>query len=128
MREVLKGKVCLDSKTHSRTYTINSAIGEGATCIVYDAYYLDKYGLRHNVRIKECYPDQYTESHRDNNQIIWHNEEEKKKGLEAFQNTYEKQVFFQNDSLFTNSTGKITDELYEGNNTPNCKQKLEIRR
>lgn len=117
MREVLKGKVCLDSKTHSRTYTINNVIGEGATCIVYDAYYLDHLGLRHNVRIKECYPDQYTESHRDNNQIIWHNEEEKKKGLEAFQNTYEKQLFFQNNSLFTNSTGKITDELYEGNNT-----------
>ena len=117
MREVLKGKVCLDSKTHSRTYTINNVIGDGATCIVYDAYYLDHLGLRHNVRIKECYPDQYTESHRDNNQIIWHNEEEKKKGLEAFQNTYEKQVSFQNDSLFTNSTRKITDELYEGNNT-----------
>lgn len=117
MREVLKGKVCLDSKTHSRTYTINNAIGEGATCIVYDAYYLDKLGLRHNVRIKECYPDQYTESHRDNNQIIWHNEEEKKKGLEAFQNTYDKHLLFQNNSLFTNSTNKITDELYEGNNT-----------
>lgn len=117
MREVLKGKVCLDSKTHSRTYTINNVIGEGATCIVYDAYYLDHLGLRHNVRIKECYPDQYTESHRDNNQIIWHNEEEKKEGLEAFQNTYKKQLFFQKDSLFTNSTSKITDELYEGNNT-----------
>ena len=83
MREVLKGKVCLDSKTHSRTYTINNVIGEGETCIVYDAYYLDKLGLRHNVRIKECYPDQYTESHRDNNQIIWHNEEEKKKRLRS---------------------------------------------
>lgn len=35
MREVLKGKVCLDSKTHSRTYTINNVIGDGATCIVY---------------------------------------------------------------------------------------------
>lgn len=117
MREVLKGKVCLDSKTHSRTYTINNVIGDGATCIVYDAYYLDHLGLRHNVRIKECYPNQYTESHRDNNQIIWHNEEEKKKSLEAFQNTYEKQLLFQKDSLFTNSTRKITDEIYEGNNT-----------
>lgn len=117
MREVLKGKVCLHTKTNLRTYIINNVIGKGATCIVYDAYYLDELGLRHNVRIKECYPDQYTEGHRNNNEIIWHNEDEKKKGLEAFQNTYKKQLFFQNNSLFTNSTGKITDELYEGNNT-----------
>ncbi len=117
MREVLKRKVCLHTKTNLRTYIINNVIGKGATCIVYDAYYLDELGLRHNVRIKECYPDQYTEGHRNNNEIIWHNEDEKKKGLEAFQNTYKKQLFFQNNSLFTNSTGKITDELYEGNNT-----------
>lgn len=117
MREVLNGKVCMHNKTHSRTYTINNVIGKGATCIVYDAYYLDELGLRHNVRIKECYPNQYTEGYRNNNEIIWHNEDEKKKGLEAFQNTYKKQLFFQNNSLFTNSTGKISDELYEGNNT-----------
>lgn len=117
MREVLKGKVCMHNKTHLRTYTINNVIGKGATCIVYDAYYLDELGLRHNVRIKECYPNQYTEGYRNNNEIIWHNEDEKKKGLEAFQNTYKKQLFFQNNPLFTNSTSKISDELYEGNNT-----------
>lgn len=94
MREVLKGKVCLHTKIHLRTYTINNVTGKGATCIVYDAYYLDELGLRHNVRIKECYPNQYTEGHRNNNEIIWHNEDEKRKSLEAFQNTYKKQLFF----------------------------------
>ena len=35
---------------------LNKEIGRGASCIVYDATYVDKIGVHHNVRIKECYP------------------------------------------------------------------------
>ena len=101
----------------NRTYTIKDVIGKGATCIVYDAYYLDELGLKHNVRIKECFPSQYTENRRNNKEIVWHNEEEHQKGIDAFNNTYKKQLFFQNNTLFTNSTGKITDTLCSLNNT-----------
>lgn len=115
MREVLNKNDQL-VLTH-RTYTIKDVIGKGATCIVYDAYYLDELGLKHNVRIKECFPSKYTENKRNNKEIIWHNEEEHQKGIEAFNNTYKKQLFFQNNKLFTNSTGKITDTLCTANNT-----------
>ena len=115
MREVLDKNDQL-VLTH-RTYTIKDVIGKGATCIVYDAYYLDELGLKHNVRIKECFPSKYTKNRRSNKEIVWHNDEEHQIGIEAFNNMYKKQLFFQNNTLFTNSTGKITDTLCAANNT-----------
>ena len=40
----------------NRTYTVNEVIGDGSTCIVYSAYYIDDMRLSHQVNIKECYP------------------------------------------------------------------------
>ena len=35
---------------------INEEVGRGASCIVYDAAYLDNIGVRHIARVKECFP------------------------------------------------------------------------
>ena len=35
---------------------IVSEAGRGANCIVYGAIYNDNIGVKHNIRLKECYP------------------------------------------------------------------------
>lgn len=37
---------------NNRQYTIDKVIGDGATCIVYSAYYSDSSGHPHHVNIK----------------------------------------------------------------------------
>ena len=39
-----------------RKYRIDKVIGDGATCIVYEAHRADGVGIARNYRIKECYP------------------------------------------------------------------------
>ena len=56
-----EGKLVLyidqDCKKIEAIYYIQKIIGQGRSCLVYDASYIDNIGLEHKVRIKECYPD-----------------------------------------------------------------------
>ena len=56
-----EGKLVLyidqDCKKIEAIYHIQKIIGQGRSCLVYDASYIDNIGLEHKVRIKECYPD-----------------------------------------------------------------------
>ncbi len=72
-----------------KEYIVDSVIGSGATCIVYSAHYIDKVGITHNIRLKECYPYN-TAVTRVNNEIIWESESEKKQVLSSFIVGYEK--------------------------------------
>ena len=39
---------------NNKHITVDSVLGDGATCIVYSAYYKDNMGISHRVNIKEC--------------------------------------------------------------------------
>lgn len=99
-------------------YTITEEIGRGSSCIVYDAFYKDKTGSRHIVRIKECYPY---------NMEITRNSQG---GLEAapgciqefnsaknkFREAYKRNVYLKNTLGLINSTADAVD-IFEYNNT-----------
>ena len=42
--------------TDERMIGIVSEIGRGANCVVYNAVYHDSIGVKHYIRLKECYP------------------------------------------------------------------------
>lgn len=102
----------------NKKYTIVEEIGRGASCIVYEASYLDTIEQKHFVRIKECYPS---------NMRIERNEEGNLHTIEAYQNyfleakqefkeTYEKSVYFKTIQGLTNSVVSTMD-LYMIHNT-----------
>ena len=99
-------------------FYVTSIIGSGATCIVYEAYYLDDLDLRHNVRIKECCPIGDCEELRGNNQEIqWKSAQNKERAFVAFEKVYRRHLGLQTQYDFINITSKIIDYLYEGYNT-----------
>lgn len=96
---------------NSRLYTIESVIGDGATCIVYSAYYRDRLGRKHRVNLKECYP--YSANIvREQQALTWNAEKERDQWLDSFQNAYEKLMTWQN----AYDTVNVFD-LCEANNT-----------
>lgn len=42
---------------NDKKVVVVNEVGRGANCIVYDACYIDRIGVTHKIRIKECYPD-----------------------------------------------------------------------
>ena len=106
-QELIKGTiVSLD-----RQYTIDSVLGCGATCIVYEAYYKDSNCLKHKVNIKECYP-YGAKVIRDGTCLIWVDINEKEFHLNEFSETYNKMIGFQKE----NETVDAFD-IYDTNNT-----------
>ena len=95
---------------NNRDYTIVELIGDGATCMVYSAYYTDAAGYRHRVNLKECYP-YHANIIRDQQNMLWQSSEEKAQSLSAFRQAYDKLMTWQN-----NSTVKAFD-MCEANNT-----------
>lgn len=83
---------------NNKKYTITSVIGDGATCIVYSAYYIDTIGFSHKVNIKECYP--YNANiNREGQSLIWASEGEKDGCIKAFVSAYEKLMLWQNTNF-----------------------------
>ena len=79
MREKLEKNYQLNLKNNNlqKTFIIDSFVGEGASCLVYNAKYIDELGIIRNVRIKELFPIKNCEHIRKNHHIIWENEEKK---------------------------------------------------
>ncbi|MGN1275880.1 MAG: hypothetical protein ACI4UK_02675, partial [Floccifex sp.] len=86
MREALQNQTKLFLS--NKQYIIHSCIGMGASCLVYEASYMDDIGIERKVRIKECYPLHCCESKRNGNEIIW--KKDPKKELLAFENLYKR--------------------------------------
>ena len=106
----------LKNNNFQKTFIIDSFIGEGASCLVYDAKYIDELGIIRNVRIKELYPLE-CKAKRNDDQIIWSSEEKKAYYILEFEALYKRQIHFQNMINFTNSSTQIIDNIYEANNT-----------
>ncbi|MDY4575682.1 MAG: NB-ARC domain-containing protein, partial [Intestinibacter sp.] len=99
-------------------YTIKGITGFGASCIVYEAYYLDSVGIEHLVRLKEFYPA-YMEIDRneDLNLVVKEDHREDfEKSWDLFREAYEKNTLFQSNLDTLNSTGNAQNLLF-GNNT-----------
>ena len=119
MREQLreKTKLFLSAVNSERIFIIDKLVGFGATCIVYDAYFLDEYKIRHWVKLKECFPLDGTKGQRLGNDVVWENESKKENALKDFIGTYKQHLALQENYDFVNVTCKISDVLYEANNT-----------
>lgn len=96
---------------NNKIYTIESVLGDGATCVVYSASYKDNIGFSHNVNIKECYP--YNANIvRNENGLVWESDEQKNACLNSFKESYEKLFAWQDANEIVN----IFD-ICEANNT-----------
>lgn len=123
MRQALKigEKVRLsvnENEQPTYEYTIKGITGFGASCIVYEAYYLDSVGIEHLVRLKEFYPA-YMEIVRDadlNLVVKEEHREDFEKSWDLFYDAYEKNTLFQSNLDTLNSTGNAQNLLF-GNNT-----------
>lgn len=99
-------------------YTIKGITGFGASCIVYEAYYVDSRNIKHLVRLKEFYPA-YMEIDRDEDLSLVVKEEcreDFEKSWDLFCDAYEKNILFQSNLDILNSTGNAQNLLF-GNNT-----------
>ena len=95
----------------SYTYVIERVIGDGASSIVYDAYYLDNSNHKHWVRLKECYPYHGT-IQRVENELVWSSESDRTNDISAFEKGY--------DSLMKNQKSNYivhAFDQFECNNT-----------
>lgn len=92
-------------------YTISKVIGDGATCIVYSAYYFDSQNHAHKVNIKECYPHN-ADITRKGQALHWESQEEQETKLAAFRVAYAKLMETQNGNFTVHAF-----DLFESNNT-----------
>ena len=95
---------------NNRQYTIESILGDGATCIVYSAYYNDNMGLVHYVNIKECYPFNCNIT-RAGQALVWESVNEKEIAFSSFRVAYQKLMMWQNNYVAN------AFDIYEENET-----------
>ncbi|MCI6653601.1 MAG: hypothetical protein MSH11_09390 [Ruminococcus sp.] len=95
----------------NKEYQISSIKGDGANCIVYEAHYEDKLGLKHKVNIKENYPFS-AEIIRKGKKLIWKSEDEREQCRELFISSYRRLMEFQNNNYAVKTFG-----LFDCNNT-----------
>ena len=97
------------------TYVIDRVIGDGASSIVYDAHYIENFGGKHYVRLKECYP-YASEIQRVESQLVWKYANTCVCDQTAFKKAYDKLLDFQNSIDTGNSTADVF-EICEANGT-----------
>lgn len=113
---ILNGKPLLLNK--DITYEIIEEIGRGGSCIVYSAFYIDLIGLKHKVRIKECYPYNIDIKREKTGELVVDKKDMAKFEIakEQFYKAYEKNVIIKNTLSLINSTIDSA-EIYKANNT-----------
>lgn len=109
-----KGYVLNGSKNEK--FIIDREIGRGSSCIVYDGIYKDALNLKHQVRIKECYPISLNLQRNINGELTSDNESTFELEKNKFVNTYKENVSFKFAEGFTNSSSNAT-MIIEFNNT-----------
>lgn len=95
-----------------KQFVIDRVIGFGASCLVYEAHYLDSSNHRKEVILKECYPCNAGAS-RIGNKIIWSNAEELEKAFLRFDNAYEIAAKIQNVAGTKSVSAYSLDKLTE---------------
>ena len=97
-----------------KQFTIEKLIGDGATCIAYEASHINTNGITEHYRIKECYPYNADIS-RNEFDLVWADKSEKQKYFERFKSSY----LITNQLKYEETIGNnITNAmLCEGNGT-----------
>ena len=78
-------------------FVIDRVIGYGASCLVYEAHYLDSGNHRKEIILKECYPYN-SGTTRIGSKIVWSSTEEQEKAFRRFDNAYEIAAKIQNEA------------------------------
>ena len=68
----------------TRQVYIEQVIGEGASCIVYDGFFVDVSGVKERCRLKECYPLD-AKIVRQGNRLVWSEPAERLSAQKRFQ-------------------------------------------
>lgn len=98
----------------NKIFTINRIIGDGATCIAYEASSVNSWGITEQYRIKECYPYN-TDIIRNELCLNWTNEDDKTAYFTRFKNSY---ILMNQLKAEENIGNNITSTmLCEGNGT-----------
>lgn len=85
----------LSQGTSVRKFIIDKRIGDGVSCLVYEAHYHDSGNHRKEIILKECYPYNAGIT-RVGNKIIWSDPAEKDEAFVRFNNAYEVAAKIQN--------------------------------
>ena len=101
--------------TSNYNYIIDGVLGSGATCIVYDAHFVDSQGNKKEVKLKECYPYGFAVERVDNN-LVWSKEDEKTSAMTNFESSYNILSQMQNEESVKDAT-IYTLDMFEANNT-----------
>ena len=107
--------IVLQSEDHNDSFFIDSVVGFGANCIVYDVHREDRTGHRYHYRMKECFPYNAGAS-RSGVNLIWPDQNKRDECYAKFKETHFKLLELQSDSAIGNQTAHVID-LYGGNNT-----------
>lgn len=108
-------EITLSCSGRSEQFTIDSILGYGANCIVYNVHRLDNDGHCYYYRMKECFPYNAGIT-RVGTSLNWPDEGRQNAALKSFRETYNCQLSMQNDPSFGNQTAHVID-LYTGNRT-----------
>ncbi len=96
-------------------YVIDSMIGEGANCIVYEAHFYDsKHNCKH-IRLKECYPV-LANLGRADTAVCWHNPDQKADVLQKFEKSYQISSWLQNQTAM-GTTSIYSTNIFDCNQT-----------
>lgn len=108
-REALKKGTKIEGG--GRVVQVEEEVGRGANCIVYNAFYKDRIGVVHKIRLKECYPAYLLLNRKEDGSIhVFEGEEEKYEAEKNyFVQAYKKNADVRNIVGITNSTINSTD-------------------
>lgn len=101
--------------TSNYNYIIDGVLGSGATCIVYDAHFVDSLGNKKEVKLKECYPYGLLVE-RTNNNLVWSKEDEKNSAMANFESSYNILSRMQNEES-VKDVAVYTLDMFEANET-----------
>ncbi|MDE7204089.1 MAG: serine/threonine protein kinase [Lachnospiraceae bacterium] len=103
--------------TDGKRIKIDTEVGRGASCIVYDAAYTDSIGIPHHIRIKECYPYYIPIERTEGGSLIPFetNKDKFSAAKNHFIQAYQRNVSINNTLGLTNSTINSTDFIQYNN-------------
>lgn len=116
MRKVLSPNeiIVLKNGDSARRIKIGQMIGDGATCIAYEAERITETGAMLRCRVKECYPFG-ARIVREGVLLCWEDEDEKVAAFKRMKDAHELLTQLRNDETVGNSI--TSAELFEGNGT-----------
>ena len=102
--------------SNNRDYQIMKVVGDGATSIVYEAFYIDNQNFMHSILLKECYPISSV-IFRENTNLVWENQSQYIKDIKLFNDAYSKIIQFQNQDDIANGISTAFDMFSQNNTT-----------